>query len=57
LVGLSARRGGSRVNHKLTEAIERWRMENLSKGPVKFLYLDGVNFTMRIGEVLWSRFL
>ena len=39
----------SRANRELTEAIERWRTRDLSGEPVKYLFLDGVNFTMRIG--------
>ena len=39
----------SRANRELTEAIERWRTRDLSGEPVKYLFLDGVNFKMRIG--------
>jgi putative transposase len=39
----------SKANRELTEAIERWRMRDLSTEPVKYVFLDGVNFTMRIG--------
>jgi len=39
----------SRANRELTEAIECWRTRDLSKEPVKYLFLDGVNFKMRIG--------
>ena len=39
----------SRANRELTEAIERWRTRDLSREPVKYLFLDGVNFKMRIG--------
>jgi len=38
----------SRANRELTEAIERWRRRDLSREPVKYLFLDGVNFKMRI---------
>jgi putative transposase len=38
----------SRANRELTEAIERWRMRDLSKEPVKYLFLDGVTLKMRI---------
>jgi putative transposase len=39
----------SKANRELTEAIERWRTRDLSSEPVKYLFLDGVNFKMRIG--------
>jgi putative transposase len=39
----------SKANRELTEAIERWRTRDLSSEPVKYLFLDGVIFKMRIG--------
>jgi putative transposase len=44
----------SKANRELTEAIERWRMRDLCTEPVKYVFLDGVNFTMRIVGALWS---
>jgi putative transposase len=38
----------SRANRELTEAIEHWRRRDLSREPVKYLFLDGVTFKMRI---------
>ena len=40
----------SKANRELTEAIERWRTRDLSTEPVKYVFLDGVNFKMRIGN-------
>ena len=40
----------SKANRELTEGIERWRTRDLSGEPVKYLFLDGVNFKMRIGD-------
>jgi len=39
----------SGANRELTEGTERWRRRDLSREPVKYLFLGGVNFTMRIG--------
>lgn len=39
----------SKANLTLTEGVEKWRNRDLSKESVKYLFLDGVNFTMRIG--------
>jgi len=39
----------SRANRELTEAVERWRTRDLSGEAVKYIYLDGVNFHMRVG--------
>lgn len=40
----------SEANTQLVEAIERWRNRDLSKEPVKYIYLDGVCFEMRINR-------
>ena len=40
----------SNVNKELMEAAERWRIRNLSEYPMKYLFLDGVCFDMRIGK-------
>lgn len=39
----------SKANAGLTEAVERWRMRDLSDEPIKYLYIDGVVFHMRVG--------
>lgn len=39
----------SRANWELTEAVEHWRPRDLSKEEVKYLFVDGVNFSMRMG--------
>ena len=38
----------SSANSDLTEAVEKWRMRDLSQESVKYLFVDGVNFHMRI---------
>ena len=38
----------SSVNAELSEAIEKWRMRDLSEEPIKYMFIDGVNFHMRI---------
>jgi putative transposase len=40
----------SRVNSELTEAVENWRMRDLSQDPITYLLIDGVNFHMRVGR-------
>lgn len=40
----------SKANRELTEAVERWRSRDLSDEVLKYLFIDGVNFTMRIGR-------
>jgi len=40
----------SKANLALTEGVEKWRNRDLSKELVKYMYVDGVNFDMRIGE-------
>ena len=39
----------SKANLALTEGVEKWRNRDLSEEVVKYMYLDGVNFDMRIG--------
>ena len=39
----------SKANLTLTEGVEKWRNRDLSKESVKYLFLDGVIFDMRIG--------
>lgn len=40
----------SQANKELIEAVEKWRNRDLSKEPVKYLFVDGVNFEMRMGD-------
>ena len=38
----------SLVSKELSEAVEKWRMRDLSKETIKYLFIDGVNFSMRM---------
>lgn len=38
----------SNANKELIDAVERWRNRDLSGEPIKYMFLDGVNFDMRI---------
>jgi putative transposase len=38
----------SEANRELVEAVEKWRMRDLSAEAIRYLYIDGVNFRMRI---------
>jgi putative transposase len=38
----------SSANSELTEAVEKWRMRDLSQESIKYLFIDGVSFPMRI---------
>ena len=38
----------SNANTELIEAVEKWRTRDLSEEPIKYIFLDGVNFDMRI---------
>ena len=38
----------SNANKELIDAVEKWRTRDLSEEPIKYLFLDGVNFDMRI---------
>ena len=40
----------SRANQELVDAVERWRTRDLSQEKIKYLLLDGVNFSMRVGK-------
>jgi putative transposase len=40
----------SSVSSELTESVEKWRRRDLSGEEIKYLFLDGVNFRMRIGR-------
>ena len=38
----------SNANSELIEAVEKWRSRDLSEDPIKYIFLDGVNFDMRV---------
>jgi putative transposase len=38
----------SYTTRELSEAVERWRNRDLSRERIKYLFMDGVNFSMRI---------
>ena len=38
----------SNANRALTEAVEKWRERDLSKASIKYLFVDGVCFDMRV---------
>jgi putative transposase len=38
----------SNANKKLIDAVERWRTRDLSEEAIRYIFLDGVNFDMRI---------
>ena len=38
----------SNVNGELIDSVEKWRSRDLSDTPIKYLFIDGVNFSMRI---------
>jgi putative transposase len=40
----------SKANQELAEAVEMWRMRDLSEEAVKYMFVDGVNFNMRVGR-------
>jgi putative transposase len=40
----------SSANIELSEAVEKWRMRDLSSERVKYMFIDGVNFHMRIAR-------
>jgi putative transposase len=40
----------SNANKRLIEAVEQWRNRDLSVEHIKYLFVDGVNFRMRIGN-------
>jgi len=40
----------SKANLALTEGVEKWRNRDLLNELVKYIFLDGVDFDMRIGE-------
>ncbi|MEJ5378236.1 MAG: IS256 family transposase, partial [bacterium] len=40
----------SQANKELIGAVERWRNRDLSKEPIRYVFVDGVNFEMRVGD-------
>ena len=40
----------SNANKELIDAVEKWRERDLSEEPIKYMFLDGVNFDMRIDK-------
>ncbi len=38
----------SKVSKSLTSSVEGWRERDLSEEPIKYMYIDGTNFSMRI---------
>lgn len=44
----------SEANSQLIEAIERWRERDLSEESIKYMYLDGVCFDMRVRRKIES---
>lgn len=42
----------STANRELREAVEKWRTRDLSKEKIKYLFLDGTNFSMRSGRAI-----
>jgi len=40
----------SQANKELADSVERWRNRDLSQEQIKYLFIDGVNFDMRIGD-------
>jgi len=38
----------SSVNTQLTESVEKWRRRSLSEESIKYIFVDGVNFRMRV---------
>jgi putative transposase len=42
----------SRANRELIGAVEQWRGRDLSQEQIKYLFVDGVNFDMRMGDTV-----
>ncbi len=40
----------SNANKELTSAVEQWRGRDLSQERIKYIFVDGVNFDMRVGD-------
>ena len=42
----------SKASKQLTQAVEAWRQRDLSSEPIKYIYVDGTLFSMRIGKTI-----
>lgn len=42
----------SNANKELIEAVEQWRQRDLSEERVQYIFIDGVNFDMRLGDAV-----
>lgn len=42
----------SKSSKQLAQAVEAWRQRDLSSEPVKYIYVDGTLFSMRIGKTI-----
>ena len=42
----------SRSNQVVEKAVDNWRNRDLSATPIRFMYVDGVNFDVRIGNTV-----
>ncbi len=40
------------MSSELNAGVEEWRRRDLSKEPVKYLFIDGIHFHMRMGECI-----
>ncbi len=40
----------SKASEKLVEAVEAWRQRDLSREPIKYMYIDGTLFRMRVAK-------
>jgi len=40
----------SQANKELIDAVEKWRNRDLSSEEIKYIFVDGVNFDMRMGD-------
>jgi len=47
-------RQDQQCNNELIEAAEKWRTHDLSKNLIKYMFIDGVCFDMRIGKNIES---
>lgn len=40
----------SQASKDLVDAVEKWRNRDLTREPIKYIFVDGVNFDMRMGD-------
>jgi putative transposase len=51
LIGRKVSKGEvSKINKELLTGIDAWRLRDLSQFEIKYMYVDGVNFHMRVGR-------